>query len=87
MTREEAAMKLATHLMSCGLLMPIGWVDKNGEGSELFEAIRMAQDALRADTETVAGDCSGCRWRGVRPQKCSCCRRNLHMKDNYEVTT
>ena len=24
-----------------------------------------------------------CRWRG-RHQKCSCCRRNASMKDNYE---
>lgn len=28
--------------------------------------------------------CSGCRWKGVRHQKCSCCRRNLYLKDNYE---
>lgn len=55
MTREEAAMKLATHYMSCGMLMPLGWLDKNGEGSELFEAFKMAQDALRERND-------GCEW-------------------------
>lgn len=29
------------------------------------------------------GECDGCRWRD-RPQKCACCRRNLHIKDCYE---
>ena len=28
--------------------------------------------------------CSGCRWKGVRHQRCSCCCRNLYLKDNYE---
>ena len=31
--------------------------------------------------------CEGCRWFGVRHQKCSCCIRNIHMKDNYERRT
>ena len=47
MTREEAAMKLSMHLMQCGMLMPIEWVEKNGEGSELSEVFRMAIAALR----------------------------------------
>ena len=28
--------------------------------------------------------CTGCVWKGTRHQKCSCCRRNLYMKDNYK---
>ena len=29
--------------------------------------------------------CEGCIWaERKRPQKCSCCRRNLYMKDCYE---
>lgn len=28
--------------------------------------------------------CAGCKWRGKRHQKCSCCIRNRSMKDNYE---
>ena len=47
MTREEAALKLSGHLMQCGMLMPIEWLEKNGEGSELFEAFQMAIAALR----------------------------------------
>ena len=53
MTREEAAIKLTVHYMSCGMLMPLGWLDKNGEGSELFEAFKMAQDALRGKDMNV----------------------------------
>lgn len=47
MTRDEAAMKLTTHYMSCGMLMPITWLERNGRGSELEQAFRMALDALR----------------------------------------
>lgn len=28
--------------------------------------------------------CDGCKWNGKRYQKCSCCRRNRNMKDNYK---
>jgi hypothetical protein len=31
--------------------------------------------------------CEGCKWDGERHQKCSCCRRNHGMKDNYEEKT
>lgn len=51
MTRDEAAMKLSTHLMQCGMMMPIEWVEKNGEGSELMEAFSMAISALSEQEE------------------------------------
>lgn len=28
--------------------------------------------------------CATCSWNGTRHQKCSCCRYNLNLKDNYE---
>lgn len=70
-------------------------------GEEFYlDALDMAIAALREQTVTdghqlSAKDkmlesnraCTGCRWKGVRPQKCSCCRRNVYMKDNYEVDT
>lgn len=28
-------------------------------------------------------DCTGCVWLNTRHQKCSCCRRNQYIKDNY----
>jgi len=46
MTGEEATRVLSMHLMQCGMLMPIEWVQKNGEGSKLHEAMRMALDSL-----------------------------------------
>lgn len=33
------------------------------------------------------GECNGCRWWQNRYQKCSCCRRNRGLKDNYEEAT
>lgn len=35
-------------------------------------------DALEID------DCEGCVWLNTRHQKCSCCRRNRCLKDNYK---
>ena len=29
-------------------------------------------------------DCTGCVWLNTRHQKCSCCRRNQYIKDNYK---
>lgn len=49
MTNEEAAIKLSVHLMACGMLMPQEWVDKNGPGSDLQQAFRLALDALRPE--------------------------------------
>lgn len=28
--------------------------------------------------------CTDCKYKGVKPSKCSCCRRNLYIKDCYE---
>lgn len=28
--------------------------------------------------------CVGCKWKGQRYQKCSCCIRNTGLKDNYK---
>lgn len=37
--------------------------------------------------EEDALSCGNCKWLGERHQKCSCCRRNHGMKDNYEEKT
>ena len=37
--------------------------------------------------EEDALSCNNCKWLGKRHQKCSCCRRNHGMKDNYEEET
>lgn len=29
-------------------------------------------------------NCAGCVWKSKRHQKCSCCKRNYDLKDNYE---
>ena len=43
--------------------------------------------ALFSSAETSGVGCCGCKWDGKRHQKCSCCRRNHGMKDNYEGKT
>ena len=60
MKKDEAIKILARHLMQCGALMPIEWVQKNGDGSEFMEAYEMAMDALK--NEPVR--CKDCEyWR------------------------
>ncbi len=34
----------------------------------------------------LVGGCENCRWKN-RTQKCSCCRRNRHLKDCFEEGT
>ena len=62
MTREQAITKLALHLMQCGMLMPIEWIDKNGEGSDTMLAFNMAMEALREQAERSKG-CEYCNSR------------------------
>jgi hypothetical protein len=59
-------------------------VDKERLLQALSDARAFWREGYNA-AEKHKPDCTGCRWRGVRPQRCSCCRRNIHMKDNYEV--
>ena len=47
MQKDEAIKILAMHLMQCGMMMPIEWVQNNGEGSEFMQAYQMAMDALK----------------------------------------
>ena len=57
MTNEKAIKILSSHLMQCGMMMPMEWVLKNGAGSEFMEAFMMAVDALKgrvADEEHSA---------------------------------
>ena len=41
----------------------------------------MSEKAL--DKSNILG-CDGCKYKGKRHQKCSCCVRNMNMKDEYE---
>lgn len=45
---------------------------------KVWERLKEYEDAL---------SCGNCKWLGKRHQKCSCCRRNHGMKDNYEEKT
>ena len=85
MTREEAIWYLQPIADSASL-------------ERYKEALGMAIAALREQENPTSCNkvsnkekmlesnriCSGCRWKGVRHQRCSCCCRNLYLKDNYE---
>lgn len=46
---------------------------------------QMVPKELKHDTARRSGNiCDGCKWNGKRYPKCSCCRRNRNMKDNYK---
>ena len=48
------------------------------------EARRQQFEAQLAMARSGGNTCDGCKWNGKRYQKCSCCRRNRNMKDNYK---
>ena len=60
MKKDEAIKILARHLMQCGMMMPIEWVQKNGEDGEFMQAYQMAMDALKNEP-VPCKDCSHCR--------------------------
>ena len=47
MTKDEAIKILSLHLMQCGMMMPVGWLNNHGEGSDFMKAYEMALDALK----------------------------------------
>ncbi len=48
------------------------------------EQLLRTTDILSPWDSVLIGDCVGCAYNGKRHQKCSCCRRNQYMKDNYK---
>lgn len=52
----------------------IAWVELPADFSAQLDDIRL-----------MGVGCAGCKWDGKRHQKCSCCRRNMNMKDNWEA--
>lgn len=49
----------------------------------LEDLVRKEPNTFRWDSVYI-GDCGDCKWKFVRHQKCSCCRRNRNLKDNFE---
>ena len=49
--------------------------DNNCTQKQVWERLKAYEDTL---------SCDNCKWLGKRHQKCSCCRRNHGIKDNYE---
>jgi hypothetical protein len=53
MTNAEAIQVLTRHVRECGMLMPIDWVQSNGNDSAFMNAIMLAIKALK---EAAAND-------------------------------
>ena len=52
---------------------------------EAFFDYSMAVKKLGEYEDMEIGNCKGCIYGALtRPQKCSCCRRNPHLKDCYD---
>lgn len=51
-----------------------------------FESVQRLIDKTATLPVELQGTlpCVGCEWLGKRHQKCSCCRRNANMKDNFQ---
>lgn len=41
-------------------------------------------EAAAAWNRRPLGDCTGCCWKNTQKRKCSSCRRNENLKDNFE---
>ena len=82
MTGEEAARVLSMHLMQCGMLMPIDWVQKNGEGSQLHQAMRMALDALCPGIEISKNGLAPCPFCGGEAEM----KVEKHIPEGYDYT-
>lgn len=90
--KTEQAMRLALSeaLQKAGLVLCY----KSSEGT-LYEASMQENPRVRElpawlrwayqdeEEKVQQGFCEKCRWK-TRHQKCSCCRRNRRMRDNYE---
>lgn len=56
MTNAEAIQVLVKHVRECGMLMPMDWVQVNGDDSPFMDAIMLAIKALK---EAPANDSAG----------------------------
>lgn len=53
--------------------------------TDIFEAWKTFYSKVRAAiTDKAESPCKGCQWKAEgRHQRCTCCCRNEHLKDNY----
>lgn len=61
------------------------YYDEDGAAFRQTVAGARQQFAMMHNAARLAeSNCDGCYWLNRRYQKCSCCRRNQNMKDNYK---
>lgn len=87
-TEQAMRTALASALEKTDLTLCV----KSDRDGTLYEASAYAQRELPAwlrwayeeeEEKVQKAFCDKCRWR-TRYQKCTCCRRNRNMRDNYE---
>ena len=57
---------------------------KEFQTSKCVIGVDLAHGPDKTIEVVVVKPCGNCRWKNTRHQKCSCCRRNRNLKDNYE---
>lgn len=62
----------------------IGWGSYNSEFVLGWLAKYFEIDRSHGYSLKVVPFCGDCKYKGKKPTKCSCCRRNLYAKDCYE---
>lgn len=82
---RQAAIKAAEHAYNEWNLA-MAAADGQRQINRVFKMQELCKAVISVfeDVPAVDLDCTGCVWLNTRRQKCSCCRRNQYIKDNYK---
>lgn len=82
---RQAAIKAAEHAYNEWNLA-MAAADGQRQINRVFKMQELCKAVISVfeDIPAVDLDCTGCVWLNTRHQKCSCCRRNQCIKDNYK---
>lgn len=82
---RQAAVKAAEHAYNEWNLA-MAAADGQRQINRVFKMQELCMAVISVFENVPAADldCTGCVWLNTRHQKCSCCRRNQYIKDNYK---
>ena len=82
---RQAAVKAAEHAYNEWNLA-MAAADGQRQINRVFKMQELCKAVISVFENVPAADldCPGCVWLNTRHQKCSCCRRNQYIKDNYK---
>lgn len=82
---RQAAVKAAEHAYNEWNLA-MAAADGQRQINRVFKMQELCKAVISVFENVPAADLdyTGCVWLNTRHQKCSCCRRNQYIKDNYK---